>query len=223
MFEHSPLIGRANPLAPPMRLLDIDGVVHGQVTFGSAYEGPARVRARRLRRRRLRRAAGRHPVAVGQPGHDRTAHHPLPLAHAAARRAALGGRDRPRRRSQDLHRGPALRHRADGTSGCAPRPRASSSASTSASSPTSRRSASRPSATADGVAEPASARGQAGGDQRSARRPACSRRPDTRAPSTLPPTSGMRTLRSPSRRRGGGPVADRPRRCSGPSSVRRSA
>jgi acyl-coenzyme A thioesterase PaaI-like protein len=40
MFEFSPLIGRANPLAPPMRLLDVDGVVHGQVTFGSAYEGP---------------------------------------------------------------------------------------------------------------------------------------------------------------------------------------
>jgi acyl-coenzyme A thioesterase PaaI-like protein len=40
MFEHSPLIGQANPLAPPMRLLDLDGVVHGQVTFGSAYEGP---------------------------------------------------------------------------------------------------------------------------------------------------------------------------------------
>jgi acyl-coenzyme A thioesterase PaaI-like protein len=40
MFEHSPLIGRANPLAPPMRLIDLDGVVHGQVTFGSAYEGP---------------------------------------------------------------------------------------------------------------------------------------------------------------------------------------
>jgi acyl-coenzyme A thioesterase PaaI-like protein len=40
MFEHSPFIGRANPLAPPIRLLDIDGVVHGRVIFGSAYEGP---------------------------------------------------------------------------------------------------------------------------------------------------------------------------------------
>ena len=40
MFEHSPFIGRANPLAPPIRLLDLGGVVHGQVTFGSAYEGP---------------------------------------------------------------------------------------------------------------------------------------------------------------------------------------
>jgi acyl-coenzyme A thioesterase PaaI-like protein len=39
-FEHSPFIGRANPLAPPMRLQEIDGRVHGRVVFGSAYEGP---------------------------------------------------------------------------------------------------------------------------------------------------------------------------------------
>jgi acyl-coenzyme A thioesterase PaaI-like protein len=39
-FEHSPFIGRANPLAPPIVLTDVDGVVHGRATFGSAYEGP---------------------------------------------------------------------------------------------------------------------------------------------------------------------------------------
>lgn len=39
-FEHSPFIGRANPLAPPIYLQDIDGVVHGRAFFGSAYEGP---------------------------------------------------------------------------------------------------------------------------------------------------------------------------------------
>jgi acyl-coenzyme A thioesterase PaaI-like protein len=39
-FEHSPFIGRANPLAPPITLEDVDGVVYGEVTFGSAYEGP---------------------------------------------------------------------------------------------------------------------------------------------------------------------------------------
>lgn len=39
-FEHSPFIGRANPLAPPIHLQEIDGKVHGRVTFGSAYEGP---------------------------------------------------------------------------------------------------------------------------------------------------------------------------------------
>jgi acyl-coenzyme A thioesterase PaaI-like protein len=40
MFEHSPFIGRANPLAPPMRLAEVDGRVEGHVRFGSAYEGP---------------------------------------------------------------------------------------------------------------------------------------------------------------------------------------
>ena len=39
-FEHSPFIGRANPLSPPIYLHDIDGVVHGRAIFGSAYEGP---------------------------------------------------------------------------------------------------------------------------------------------------------------------------------------
>ncbi len=40
MFEHSPFIGRSNPLAPPMFLRDVNGVVEGEVRFGSAYEGP---------------------------------------------------------------------------------------------------------------------------------------------------------------------------------------
>jgi acyl-coenzyme A thioesterase PaaI-like protein len=39
-FEHSPFIGRANPLAPPIYLQEIEGKVHGRVVFGSAYEGP---------------------------------------------------------------------------------------------------------------------------------------------------------------------------------------
>jgi len=39
-FEHSPFIGQANPLAPPIRLQQIDNKVHGRVIFGSAYEGP---------------------------------------------------------------------------------------------------------------------------------------------------------------------------------------
>jgi len=40
LFEHSPFIGRSNPLAPPMALREVDGVLEGEVTFGSAYEGP---------------------------------------------------------------------------------------------------------------------------------------------------------------------------------------
>lgn len=39
-FDHSPLIGMANPLAPPIRLAVIGDRVEGRATFGVAYEGP---------------------------------------------------------------------------------------------------------------------------------------------------------------------------------------
>lgn len=39
-FDHSPMLGRANPLAPPIELSMEDEVVYGTVTFGAAYEGP---------------------------------------------------------------------------------------------------------------------------------------------------------------------------------------
>lgn len=39
-FDHSPLIGLANPLSPPISLEYRGDRVHGTVTFGSAYEGP---------------------------------------------------------------------------------------------------------------------------------------------------------------------------------------
>jgi acyl-coenzyme A thioesterase PaaI-like protein len=39
-FDHSPMIGRANPLAPPIALELSDDLVVGRVRFGSAYEGP---------------------------------------------------------------------------------------------------------------------------------------------------------------------------------------
>lgn len=39
-FDHSPVIGAANPLAPPVQLDVVDGVVHGVARFGAAYEGP---------------------------------------------------------------------------------------------------------------------------------------------------------------------------------------
>ncbi len=39
-FDHSPMLGRANPLAPPIQLwLDGDRMV-GTARFGAAYEGP---------------------------------------------------------------------------------------------------------------------------------------------------------------------------------------
>jgi len=39
-FDMSPLIGFSNPMAPPIRLRAENGIVHGTVTFGAAYEGP---------------------------------------------------------------------------------------------------------------------------------------------------------------------------------------
>jgi acyl-coenzyme A thioesterase PaaI-like protein len=40
-FDFSPLIGRSNPLSPPIAMsADESGRVIGRVTFGSAYEGP---------------------------------------------------------------------------------------------------------------------------------------------------------------------------------------
>jgi acyl-coenzyme A thioesterase PaaI-like protein len=39
-FDHSPVLGRANPLAPPLRLVADDEQVRGTATFGAAYEGP---------------------------------------------------------------------------------------------------------------------------------------------------------------------------------------
>ena len=39
-FDHSPVMGLANPLAPPLRLEVRDDKVHGTVHFGAAYEGP---------------------------------------------------------------------------------------------------------------------------------------------------------------------------------------
>jgi acyl-coenzyme A thioesterase PaaI-like protein len=39
-FDRSPIIGKGNPLAPPLELDVVDGRVHGRAHFGAAYEGP---------------------------------------------------------------------------------------------------------------------------------------------------------------------------------------
>ena len=39
-LDRSPVLGQANPIAPPVELTIEDQVVYGHVTFGSAYEGP---------------------------------------------------------------------------------------------------------------------------------------------------------------------------------------
>lgn len=40
MFDSSPLIGLANPVAPPLKLAVVDDHVEGTATYGTAYEGP---------------------------------------------------------------------------------------------------------------------------------------------------------------------------------------
>jgi acyl-coenzyme A thioesterase PaaI-like protein len=40
-FDHSPMLGRANPLAPPIVLRPVDErTLEGTASFGAAYEGP---------------------------------------------------------------------------------------------------------------------------------------------------------------------------------------
>ncbi len=39
-FDFSPVFGRANPLAPPLRMEVLDDEVRGRVRWGAAYEGP---------------------------------------------------------------------------------------------------------------------------------------------------------------------------------------
>jgi acyl-coenzyme A thioesterase PaaI-like protein len=39
-YPYNPVLGRGNPLAPPVHVDVIDGELHGTVTCGSAYEGP---------------------------------------------------------------------------------------------------------------------------------------------------------------------------------------
>lgn len=40
LYDHSPMIGMANPLAPPMTIDEVDGVIVATARFGQAYEGP---------------------------------------------------------------------------------------------------------------------------------------------------------------------------------------
>jgi acyl-coenzyme A thioesterase PaaI-like protein len=39
-FDHSPMLGQANPLAPPIHLWQEGDRILGTATFGAAYEGP---------------------------------------------------------------------------------------------------------------------------------------------------------------------------------------
>lgn len=39
-LDASPIIGKANPIAPPVELAVVDGTIVGRARYGSAYEGP---------------------------------------------------------------------------------------------------------------------------------------------------------------------------------------
>ena len=130
-FDHSPMIGRANPLAPPiaLELSRRPGGRAGHLRF--RLRGAAGLRARRVRRLRLRRDPRLGADLLGRAGDDGHAHDPLPEAHAArtptsASRAASTAR-RAARSSPRVSSTPAT---------CSPpRPRASSSRSRSSASP----------------------------------------------------------------------------------------
>ena len=108
-FEHSPFMGRANPLAPPIRLQEIDGKVHARVIFGSAYEGPPSCVHGGYVAGAFDEVLGATQSLSGAPGMTGRLTVELSVAHAAAHRAALRGRDREARGSEDLHRGSAVR------------------------------------------------------------------------------------------------------------------
>jgi hypothetical protein len=72
-FDHSPVMGMANPIAPPSRIeAGGDRTIILHIRFGSAYEGPpGSVHGRGGGD--VRRGAGDDPVAERRTGHDRHA------------------------------------------------------------------------------------------------------------------------------------------------------
>ena len=80
-FDRSPMIGLANPLAPPITIAKTgERTAEGERDVRLGLRGPARPRARRLRRRGVRRGARLRAVALGPARHDRHADRALPQA-----------------------------------------------------------------------------------------------------------------------------------------------
>ena len=74
MFEHSPFIGRANPLAPPIApAARSTATLEGQVCFGSAYEGPPGCVHGGYIAGAFDELLGATQSLSGNPGHDRPA------------------------------------------------------------------------------------------------------------------------------------------------------
>src|SRR5215469_5473683 len=101
-FDHSPLIGIANPLALPVRLAVLREKVEGR-DLRRPVRRAARARARRLSRCRIRRSARDGAVADRKSRHDGDAYDSLSAADAAADGAGVRGMGRSRRRAKNLH------------------------------------------------------------------------------------------------------------------------
>ena len=113
MFEHSPFIGRANPLAPPM--LPARGrrrASRVEVRFGSAYEGPPGCVHGGYIAGAFDELLGATQSLSGNPGMTARLTVNYRTPDAAARRPADARRAHRGRGSQDLHQRLALRHRA---------------------------------------------------------------------------------------------------------------
>ena len=123
-FDHSPMLGHANPLAPPIEIW-LGGRPDGRARRRSAP--PTRVRPDACTAaswpRRSTRCSGSTQSLAGAPGMTARLVVELPVADAAAHRPALRGHARPRRRPQDLR----VRASSSRATCCARRPRACSS------------------------------------------------------------------------------------------------
>ena len=111
-FDHSPMLGRANPLAPPIDLwLEEGDRMVGTATFGAAYEGPPGCVHGGYVAAAFDEVLGSTQSLSGSPGHDRSPHRELPEPDAARDRAALHGMARAGRGPEDLHEGRAVGRR----------------------------------------------------------------------------------------------------------------
>ncbi len=108
-FDHSPMLGRANPLAPPIELRYDDGVIIGMATFGAAYEGPPGCVHGGYVAAAFDEVLGSTQSLSGAPGMTGrlTVHYRSPTP--VALRAALRGPARERQRAQDPHQGAPVR------------------------------------------------------------------------------------------------------------------
>ncbi|GMV84387.1 MAG: aromatic compound degradation protein PaaI [Dehalococcoidia bacterium] len=93
LFDHSPLLGLANPVAPPLRLrIEEDGVV-GTAVFGKRYEGPPGHVHGGLIAAAFDETLGMAQAMTGQPGMTGTLtiryRHPTPLHTEVQFRASV--------------------------------------------------------------------------------------------------------------------------------------